>query len=100
MTSRRLPETATERIDRSRTVACTLEGRRIEAYAGDSVGSAMAAAGIDITGRSFKYHRPRGLFCMTGACPNCLVDVDGVPNVRACVEPVRDGMRVRRQNGW
>jgi len=37
---------------------------------------------------------------MSGACPNCLVTVDGVPNVRACLDPVRQGMEVRRQNAW
>ena len=37
---------------------------------------------------------------MTGACPNCLMQVDGIPNVRSCTEPVRDGMRVERQNAW
>ena len=55
---------------------------------------------VSITGRSFKYHRARGLFCMTGGCPNCLMQVDGIPNVRSCTEPVRDGMRVERQNAW
>ena len=70
------------------------------AFEGDTIGSALAAAGVDITGRSFKYHRPRGLFCMTGSCPNCLMQVDGIPNVRACTEPVRDGMQVQRQNAW
>ena len=48
--------------------------------------------------RSFKYHRPRGLFCCAGQCPNCLVDVDGWPGVRACTEPVREGMRVEHMN--
>ena len=37
--------------------------------------------------------------CMAGACSNCMVRVDGVPNVRACTEPVREGMEVARQNG-
>ena len=37
---------------------------------------------------------------MTGACPNCLMQIDGIPNVRACTEPVREGMTVERQNAW
>ena len=37
---------------------------------------------------------------MTGACPNCLMQIDGIPNVRSCTEPVRDGMHVERQNAW
>ncbi|HEV8565097.1 MAG TPA: 2Fe-2S iron-sulfur cluster-binding protein [Actinomycetota bacterium] len=96
----RLPERSGEAIRRERRVTLDLEGRGIEAYEGDTVGSALAAAGVTITARSFKYHRPRGLLCMTGSCPNCLMQIDGIPNVRACTEPVRDGMRVERQNAW
>ena len=67
----RLPPSAGEAIDRSTIVTFTVDRKRIRAFEGDSIGSAMAAAGITITGRSFKYHRPRGLMCMAGACPNC-----------------------------
>src|SRR5205814_8371683 len=79
---------------------CTVAGRRVDAFGGGTLGSAMAAAGIATFPRSFKCHRPRGLSCMAGACPTCLVTVDGVPNVRACLEPVRPGMTVTRQNAW
>ncbi len=98
--SPRLPEGPGEAIHRDRPVKIRFEGHAVPAFEGDTVGSALAAAGVTITGRSFKYHRPRGLMCMTGSCPNCLMQVDGVPNVRTCVEPVRDGMRVHRQNAW
>ena len=87
-------------IHRERALRFTLDGRKIDAFEGDTIGSALAAAGVGVTGRSFKYHRPRGLFCMTGSCPNCLMQVDGVPNVRTCVEPAREGMKVERQNAW
>ncbi len=99
MTSR-LPEHVDEVIRRDRPVSLRFEGRVLSAFEGDTVGSALAAAGITITARSFKYHRPRGLLCMTGSCPNCLMQVDGIPNVRACTEPVRDGMNTERQNAW
>ncbi len=56
----RLPARDGESIRRDRTVRITLDGRRIEAFEGDTIGSALAAAGVDITARSFKYHRPRG----------------------------------------
>src|SRR5207245_1904191 len=77
---RRLPRDPSESLDRSRAVTIVLDDRRLQAFAGDTVGSAMAVNGVAITGRSFKYHRPRGLRCMTGACSNCLVTVDGVPD--------------------
>jgi sarcosine oxidase, subunit alpha len=98
--SERLPERLGEAIRRDRPISFRFERRTVSAFEGDTVGSALAASGVTITGRSFKYHRPRGLHCMTGSCPNCLMQIDGIPNVRACTEPVQDGMRVERQNAW
>ncbi|MGH2640649.1 MAG: 2Fe-2S iron-sulfur cluster-binding protein [Actinomycetota bacterium] len=98
--SERLPARQGEAIRRDRPITFRFERRTIAAFEGDTVGSALAAAGVTITARSFKYHRPRGLSCMTGSCPNCLMQIDGIPNVRACTEPARDGMRVERQNAW
>ncbi|MGZ4126460.1 MAG: 2Fe-2S iron-sulfur cluster-binding protein, partial [Actinomycetota bacterium] len=98
--SSRLPEAPDERIRRDRPVRFVFEGRTLPAFEGDTVGSALAAAGVTITARSFKYHRPRGLLCMTGSCANCLMQIDGIPNVRACTEPVHEGTRVERQNAW
>ncbi len=94
----RLPPSPEERIDRSRTVTFFFEGEPIEAYAGDTIGSALFAAGRRVFSRSFKYHRPRGLLCCSGHCPNCLMQVDGAPSVRVCTAPVREGTRVRSQN--
>jgi sarcosine oxidase subunit alpha len=78
----RLPEAPREGIRRDRPLSIVFEGWETPAFDGDTVGSALAAAGITITARSFKYHRPRGLLCMTGSCANCLMQVDGIPNVR------------------
>ena len=72
--------------------------REIEAQEGDTVASALYRSGRRIFSRSFKYHRPRGLLCAAGNCPNCLMNVDGIPNVRTCITPVREGMQVRAQN--
>jgi sarcosine oxidase subunit alpha len=94
----RLPENLSPALNRSRTATFTFDGEPIEAYAGDTVASAVYASGIHLFSRSFKYHRPRGLLCCSGACPNCLVTADGTPNVRACTTPVAAGMRVESQN--
>ncbi len=75
-------------------------GRPVFARAGDTVASALYRAGVRIFSRSFKYHRPRGLLCAAGRCPNCLMNVDGIPNVRACTTPVHKGMQVRHQNAY
>ena len=96
--SDRLPPTPNERIDRDRPVGFEFDGKRVEAFEGDTIGSALHASGRRVISRSFKYHRPRGLLCCSGNCPNCLVEVDGWPGVRACTEPVRPGMKVRHMN--
>jgi sarcosine oxidase subunit alpha len=96
----RLPQQPGERISRTSTVRFDFDGRSFEAYEGDTIASALYAAGRRTFSRSFKYHRPRGEMCACGQCPNSLVAVDGRPGVRACGEPVRDGMAVTHQNAW
>jgi sarcosine oxidase subunit alpha len=78
----------------------TLDGHPVPARAGESLASALLAAGRPILSRSAKYHRPRGPFCLSGSCGSCLVRVDGDPNRRACRTPCRDGMRAETQNAW
>jgi sarcosine oxidase subunit alpha len=87
-----------ERLDRNAPVEFTYDGKRVSGFAGETIGSALYADGRRVFSRSFKYHRPRGLLCCSGRCPNCMMTVDGVPNVRVCVEPVRAGADVRAQN--
>src|SRR5688572_22218982 len=76
----------------------TFDGKAIPIHAGDTVGSALHRAGVRAIARSLRYHRPRGLACCTGSCASCLVDVDGVPNVPACMAPAVDGATVASQN--
>ena len=90
----RLPEQPDERIDRTRPVRFFFAGRPVEGFEGDTIGSALFASGRRVFSRSFKYHRRRGLLCCSGGCPNCMMRVDGLPNVRVCVEPVREGAQV------
>jgi sarcosine oxidase subunit alpha len=87
-----------ERLDRSRQLSFSFRGRAVTAFGGDTIGSALYASGQRVFSRSFKYHRPRGLLCCSGGCANCMMTVDGTPNVRVCVEPVRDGACVEPQN--
>src|SRR5271166_6980900 len=94
----RLPPQPGERVDRSQAVTFTFDGKPVTALGGDTIGSALYAEGQRTFSRSFKYHRRRGLMCCSGHCPNCLVAVDGAPGVRACTEPVREGMSVEHLN--
>lgn len=81
------------------TISFAYDGRALPAEEGQTVGAALWAAGV----RSWRTTRgagaPRGLFCGIGVCFDCLVTVDGIPNQRACLIPVRAGMRVITQLG-
>jgi sarcosine oxidase subunit alpha len=94
----RLPEQPAERIQRDKTITFTFDGKQVKALDGDTIGSALYESGRRTFSRSFKYHRRRGLMCCAGQCPNCLVAVDGAPGVRACTEPVREGIKVEHLN--
>ena len=86
-------------LERGPQVALTLDGRPVTAYEGESVAALMLAEGITAT-RVTRGGEPRGVYCGMGVCFDCLVVVDGVPNTRACVTWVRDGMTVERQAGF
>ncbi len=94
----RLPQREGERIDRERELTFSFDGKEVKALEGDTIGSALYASGRRTFSRSFKYHRPRGLMCCAGQCPNCMVQVGDAPGVRACTEPVREGMKVHHMN--
>jgi sarcosine oxidase subunit alpha len=96
----RLGEGPPQTIDTSKSIGFIYDGRQFLGFHGDTVASARAAAGQNIFSRSFKYHRPRGLLCCSGDCPNCMVQVDGQPNVRACQTNIKSGMVVCSQHAW
>ena len=75
-------------------VRITVDGRPIEAFEGEPVAVAMMAAGIRVCRLTEKRREPRGIFCARGQCTDCVLTVDGRPNVRACITPVKDGMQV------
>jgi sarcosine oxidase subunit alpha len=94
----RLEPHAGEWLDRSVALRFTFEGRCYQGYAGDTISSALAAAGVPYLARSFKYHRPRSILSFANHDSNTLFQVDGVPNVRGDVTLLREGMRVSAIN--
>jgi predicted molibdopterin-dependent oxidoreductase YjgC len=82
-----------------RKVTITVDGKNIEAFEDESIASALAASGIRVHRTTAKYGEPRGVFCNIGRCTDCVMKVDGRPNVRTCVTRVRDGMRVESLKG-
>jgi sarcosine oxidase subunit alpha len=89
----RLPD-AGAWLTRSRALEFEFEGRRYQGFAGDTITSALAAAGVMTLGRSFKYHRARGIYSFANHDANNLFDVDGVPNVRGDITPLTAGCEV------
>lgn len=78
-------------VQRRAPVSITVDGEPVEAFPGESIASALLAAGRRIVRRTAS-GAPRGVFCNMGVCFECVVVVDGSPGVRACQTPVRPGM--------
>jgi predicted molibdopterin-dependent oxidoreductase YjgC len=85
-------------VERGPEVTVTLDGRPVTAYLGETVATVLLAEGI-VAMRTTVGGSPRGVYCGMGVCFDCLVVIDDVPNTRACMTWVRDGMRISRQDG-
>ena len=90
---RRLPD------DDRAIVRLTLDGKPVEARAGDTVAAALLAAGIETFRTTPVSGAPRGPYCMMGVCFDCLVTIDGVGNRQACLVRATDGMAIAMQRG-
>ena len=82
------------------TIKFYFDDKEVVAYKGDTIASALLRAGIYTISRSLKFHRRRGVRCFRGYCRSCLVEVNGVPNVPACLTLVEDNMVVKSQNAY
>ena len=89
-----------EVLDRDANVSFRWNGKPYTGFAGDTIVSALAAAGVRVFSRSFKYHRPRGVLTASYVDPNCTMQVGDEPNVRAAHRRLQDGMVVSSQNVW
>ena len=98
----RLPEGG--RIDRTRPLAFRFNGRVFRGYAGDTLASALLANGVRVVGRSFKYHRPRGIMGIGAEEPNAIVQVGAgaatIPGLRATEVELYDGLVAATTRGW
>ena len=84
---------------RGRAICFTCDGQVIRAYEGETVAAALLAQGRRVLRTTSRESQPRGVFCNMGICFDCLVEIDGRPNRRACQSFVVEGMRVRTQCG-
>jgi predicted molibdopterin-dependent oxidoreductase YjgC len=81
-------------------VTFTLDGKELQGYEGEPIAVALHALGILKHRETAKLHKPRGIFCAIGRCTDCVMVVDGVPNTRTCITPLKAGMKVMTQYGY
>lgn len=75
------------------------DGKEVEGYDGEPIAEALRANGLMVHRYTKKHHKPRGIFCAIGRCTDCVMVVDGVPNTRTCITPLKEGMTVQTQYG-
>jgi sarcosine oxidase subunit alpha len=97
---KRLPARPGQRVAHGSILRFSFDDSARTGLEGDTIASALYASGQRVFSRSFKYHRKRGELCGCGRCASSLVSVDGATGIRACSEPLRDGMVVKHQNAW
>ena len=85
--------------EKGRLVTFTYDGVPVQGHEGEPIAMALKAAGIEVHRFTAKRHEPRGVFCAIGRCTDCVMVVDGQPNVRTCMTPLAEGMDVRTQDG-
>ena len=86
-------------LEDKKNVTLYYNGEPIEALEGEPIASALMNAGIRVFRTTAKRHEPRGIFCAIGRCTDCVMIVDGKPNVRTCITPLAAGMHVQTQYG-
>ena len=86
-------------IRRGVPIEIVVDGRPMQVFEGESVAAALLAAGRRLLRTSARYGSPRGVYCAMGVCFECVMTVDGCPNVRTCQTAVRDGMRIETRQG-
>jgi sarcosine oxidase subunit alpha len=78
-------------------ISFTFNNKKISGFESDCIASALHAQGVKILTKSLKYNLPRGFFCGIGKCSSCLMRVNGIPNVRTCIAPLKQGIKVEMQ---
>jgi len=100
MTSRRIEKhPILGELPPARKVTIWVDDKAVPAREGDTVAAALVAGGWTAFRRTERRGEPRGVFCAIGKCTDCVMTVNGVPNVRTCITLVEDGMRVETQEG-
>ena len=86
-------------IEKGKLVSFTYDGKKLQGYEGEPIAAALKAAGVMVHRYTKKRHEPRGIFCAIGRCTDCVMVVNGKPNVRTCITSLEEGMKVETQYG-
>lgn len=84
-------------VGRGTPVLVYIDGKEVSAFEGENVLAVLWTSGNHTLHTTARFREPRGFYCGIGVCFDCLVTIDGTVNVRACLEPVRAGMQIKRQ---
>lgn len=87
-------------VERGSRFEIVVDGRAVWAYDGETVAAALVASGLRTVRTTAVTAEPRGFFCGMGACFECVMIVDGIPNIRTCQIRARPGLRVESQVGY
>lgn len=86
-------------FEKGKLVKFTFDSKECEGYEGEPIAVALKNAGLMVHRYTKKQHKPRGVFCAIGRCTDCVMVVNGIPNVRTCITPLEEGMTVQTQYG-
>jgi predicted molibdopterin-dependent oxidoreductase YjgC len=81
-------------------VTIIVDGEPITARKGEMIAAALIATGKKYFRKTVKVHEPRGIYCGIGRCTDCVMTVNGIPNIRTCITPVEEGMVIETQMGY
>lgn len=86
-------------IEKGRRIQFTFDGNSMEGFEDEPIAMALRSNGVMVHRRTTKKNEPRGIFCAIGRCTDCIMIVNGIPNVRTCVEQLKEGMVIQTQMG-
>jgi len=87
------------KLKKRKKVKIIVDGEEMEAYEEEMIASVLLAHGKKVFRYTKRYMEPRGVFCAIGRCTDCVMTVNGIPNIRTCVTPVEEGMKIETQRG-
>ena len=87
------------KAENGKLVKFSFDGREMTGYEGEPIAVALKENGVMVHRYTMKKHEPRGIFCAIGRCTDCVMIVNGRANIRTCITPLEEGMKIQTQYG-